>query len=398
MDPAAPSRPRSLRPATLCLHSGPRRAPGAPLVAPIVRSSTFVCDDRTYAERAAGHGDRSRCYSRETNPTLEVVEERLAALEGAERALTFASGQAALHALLLATLARGDRVVLFRQVYGGTIELCRALLPRLDVEFALVDANDLTALGALADAKLRLVLCESLSNPLTVVADLPAVRRLVNEAAPRALVAVDATLASPVGQRALALGAHVVYHSATKYLGGHSDLIGGAVAGDAELLHECWTWRTKAGGCMDPEAAYLVERGLRTLALRVAAASANALAVARFLAGHPRVERVHYCGLEGDPSHALARALLVHTGGLLSFVVRGGDEAALRVLRRLELFTEAPSLGGVESLATRPRDLSHYRLGAAELAAAGLAPGLLRLAIGVEDPADLIEDLERALG
>lgn len=388
---------RSLRPATLCLHSGPHRSPGSPLVAPIVRSSTFVCDDHVYAERAAGHGDRTACYSRETNPTLEVVEERLAGLEGAQRALLFASGQAALHALLLATLERGDRVVVFRQVYGGTLELCRALLPRLGVELALVDANDLAALGSLADARLRLVLCESLSNPLTVVADLPAVRELLDGRAPRALLAVDATLASPVGQRALSLGAHLVYHSATKYLGGHSDLIGGVVAGNAELLHACWTWRTKAGGCLDPEAAYLIERGLRTLALRVAAASANALAVARFLAAHGRVARVHYCGLESDPSHALARELLVHTGGLLSFVVRDGDEAALRVLRRLELFTEAPSLGGVESLATRPRDLSHYRFTAEELGAAGLAPGLLRLAIGIEDAADLIEDLSAAL-
>jgi cystathionine beta-lyase/cystathionine gamma-synthase len=391
---------RALRPATLCVHAGPGSA-GAPLVPPIVRSSTFRLDDEVYAERAAGRAAHTLCYARETNPTVEAAEARVAALEGAERSLVFASGQAALHALLMATLERGQRVLLFRQIYGGTFDLCRLLLPRLGVELELIDANDLAALERSCDERLRLVLCESLSNPLNCVADLPRVSARLRERAPHALLAVDATLASPLGQRPLALGADLVYHSATKYLGGHSDLIGGVLSGSSERLQAAWLWRTKAGGCMDPEPAYLLDRGIRTLALRLAAQSASALALARFLERHPRVARVHHCGLASHPHHALARELLRHTGGLFSFVVRAGsgdaDAEALRVIRRLELFAEAASLGGVESLASRPRDLSQVHLSAEERLRAGLEPGLIRLSVGIEDPLDLEEDLARAL-
>lgn len=391
----------ALRPATLCVL-GDTGAPGAPLVPAIVRSSAFRLDDAVYAERAAGHAERTRCYARETNPTVEAVEARIARLEGAERALVFASGQAALHALLLSTLASGDRVVLFRQIYGGTVDLCRLLLPRLGVALELVDANDLDALGRMCDARLRLVVCESLSNPLNRVADLPRIAALLAARAPRALLAVDATLASPLGQRPLALGAALVYHSATKYLGGHSDLIGGVLSGSEERLKPAWLWRTKAGGCMDPEPAYLLDRGIRTLALRLAAQSSTALALARFLEGHARVAHVHHCGLASHPDHALARTLLAHTGGLFSFVLRvasgrDADDEALRVIRRLRLFTEAASLGGVESLVSRPRDLSQVGLSAEERLRAGLAPGLVRLSVGIEDAADLEDDLARAL-
>jgi cystathionine beta-lyase/cystathionine gamma-synthase len=394
------TRPTPHGPSTRCVH-GDRAAPlgpGEPLVAPIVRSAVFRCDDATYAARAAGHARDVLCYSRETNPTLEAVERRLAVLEGAQQAFVFASGMAALHAVMMAVLRRGDRVVLFRQLYGGSHDLARRLLPRLGVELAIVDVNDLAALEKTADERLRLVLCESLSNPLTIVADLPGIRATLDAHAPRALLAVDATLASPVGQRPLEHGADLVLHSATKALGGHSDLIGGVVAGAEDLLEEVWVWRTKAGGCLDPDPAWLLARGLSTLALRVRAASASARRVAAFLAGHPAVERVHYCGLEGDPSHALAQRLLDETGGLLSFVVRGGDAGALRVLRGLRLITEAASLGGVESLASRPRDLSQVGLSEEERRCAGIVPGLLRLALGVEETGDLLADLERALG
>ncbi|NOT31551.1 MAG: aminotransferase class I/II-fold pyridoxal phosphate-dependent enzyme [Planctomycetes bacterium] len=391
---------RALRPASLCVHVATGAA-GAGLVPAIVRSSTFRLDDTVYAERAAGRAERTLCYTRETNPTLEAVEARIAALEGAERSLVFASGQAALHALLLSTLERGERVLLFRQIYGGTVDLCRLLCPRLGVELEFIDANDLDALAPLCDGALRLVLCESLSNPLNCVADLPRLAALLRARAPRAILGVDATLASPLGQRPLELGAQLVYHSATKYLGGHSDLIGGVLSGSAERVKAAWLWRTKAGGCMDPEPAYLLDRGIRTLALRLAAQSATALALARFLERHPRVARVHYCGLDSHPHHALARELLHHTGGLFSFVLRAAtgdaDAEALRVIRRLELFTEAASLGGVESLASRPRDLSQVGLSAEERLRAGLEPGLIRLSVGIEDPLDLEEDLARAL-
>jgi len=375
------------------------RAPaGAPLVTPIVRSSTFVMDDVGYAQRAAGQAAEVACYGRERNPTVAALEERLAALEGAERALAFASGQAALHALLCARVQSGQRVVLFRQLYGGTLELCRSLVPRLGGEVVQVEANDVVALSGLCDGRLALVLCESLSNPLLLVADLPRLAELLARRAPEAALAVDATLASPMGQKPLALGAHFVWHSATKYLGGHSDLLGGVVAGARAALDEVWRWRTRTGGILDPEAAFLVERGVRTLALRFARQSESALELARYLEVHPRVTRVHHCGLGSHPQHALARALLAGTGGLFSFELAGGDEAALRCIRRLRLFQEAASLGGVESLATRPVDLSQAALRPEERVRAGIAEGLVRLAVGIEDVEDLRRDLEQALG
>lgn len=387
-------------PSTLCVH-GKHEAGGAAsdagLVPPIVRSATFRMDDAGYALRASGGAAQGLCYTRENNPTVAALEARIAALEGAGRSLAFASGQAALHALLMSTVRRGSRVVVFRQIYGGTLDLARKLLPALGAELVLVDANDFAALEPLVDARLALVLCESLSNPLNRVSDLPRLAALLARRAPDAALGVDATLASPLGQRPLALGATHVWHSATKYLGGHSDLIGGVLSGAAQRLDEAWFWRTKAGGCMDPEPAYLLDRGVRTLALRFERQSASALALARFLATHAKVERVHHCGLADHPDHALARELLRDTGGLFSFVVRGGDEAALRLIRSLELFAEAASLGGVESLASRPKDLSQTGLSPEERLRAGLAPGLVRLAIGIEDVDDLRRDLERGL-
>lgn len=378
--------------------AAPGRAPaGAPLVTPIVRSSAFVMDDAGYALRAAGGAAQATCYGRERNPTVAALEERLAALEGAGRALAFASGQAALHALLCTRVKSGTRVVLFRQLYGGTHELCRRLVPMLGAELAQVDTNDLAALEPLCDDRLALVLCESLSNPLLHVADLPRLAELLRRRAPGAALAVDATLVSPLGQRPLAHGATFVWHSATKYLGGHSDLLGGVVAGSTADLDEVWSWRTRAGGILDPEAAFLIERGLRTLALRLARQSESALVLARFLETQPAVLRVHHCGLSSHPYHALARTLLASTGGLFSFELRGGDEAALRLLRALTLFQEAASLGGVESLATRPRDLSQAALSPAERVRAGIAEGLVRLSVGIEDVEDLRRDLAQAL-
>lgn len=387
-------------PSTLCVHG--RHEPNVArgdlgLVPPIVRSATFRMDDAGYALRASGGAARGLCYTRENNPTVAALEARIAALEGAERTLAFASGQAALHALLMSTVRRDSRVVVFRQIYGGTVDLAKKLLPALGAELAFVDANDLAALERLADGKLALVLCESLSNPLNCVADVPRVAELLARKAPGAALGVDATLASPLGQRPLALGATCVWHSATKYLGGHSDLIGGVLSGASARLDEAWFWRTKAGGCMDPEPAYLLDRGVRTLALRFERQSASALELALFLERHPKIERVHHCALASHPHQALARELLRATGGLFSLVVRGGDEAALRLIRALELFTEAASLGGVESLASRPKDLSQTGLSAAERAQAGLVPGLVRLAVGIEDVADLRADLARAL-
>jgi len=383
--------------ATLCVRGTESPRPGEPLVPPVVRSTTFVLDDADYAVRVAGRLDRSRCYSRETSPTIEAVESHVASLEGAERALVFSSGTAALASCLLAFVRAGDRVVLTRQVYGGTFALVSGLVEGLGAELVHVDVLDHDALRGALGGRPRLLLLESLSNPLNHVADLPRVRELVDELSPETLVVCDATVSSPVSQRTLGQGVDLAFHSATKYLGGHTDLVGGTLSGREELVQRVFEWRVRAGTCMDPEGAALLGRGMKTLALRYAAQSRSAADLARFLDEHPRVERVHHCGLASHPSHAVAQRLLTHTGALFSFTVAGGDDVARGVLRRLELFSEAASFGGVESLATRPMDLSQAHLSAEARARAGIEPGLIRLAIGLEDVDDLREDLERGL-
>jgi cystathionine beta-lyase/cystathionine gamma-synthase len=228
------------------------------------------------------------------------------------------------------------------------------------------------------------------------VADVPAIARAAHAAG--AKLVVDATFATPILQRPLALGADVVVHSATKYLGGHSDLIGGAACGSAELLRGAFRWLQLGGGCMDPHAAFLLDRGIKTLPLRMRAHVDNAQRLAAWLAAHPRVRTVLYPGLAGHASHARAKALLAAPGGMLSFVVEGGDAAALRFVRRLELALEASSLGGVETLVSLPFNTSHVRMSAAERESFGIPPGLVRVSVGIEDVADLIADFGRALG
>jgi len=397
---------RGPRLGTLCVHAessltGARSA-GESIVRPIDRSTTFRLEDEAYRLRRAGRADLSRVYARETNPTVEALEDRLRSLERAHRTLVFSSGMAALHAVVMATLARGDNLVAVRQLYGGSFALFQRLLERIGVELRAVDVDDESGWRSAIDARTRVFACESISNPLTAVIDLEAAARILAQGSGGyGLLVVDATLASPLGQRPLSLGAHIVWHSATKFLGGHSDLIGGVVSGSEaveEVMQAVWGWRTSAGGCIDPEGAFLLDRGLKTLALRMRAHASNALAVARFLASHPRVTRVNFCGLERDPNHARAQRMLALPGGLLSFAVAGGDDVALGVLRKLRVISEASSLGSVESLATRPRDLSHAYLSDEERLAAGIEPGLLRLAVGIEDEDDLIEDLAQALG
>ena len=394
--PLAMNDSDSLRPGTRCVH-GPAAPSGLPeaLVAPVVHSATFRLDDEAYALRAAGEGQRVRVYSREANPTVQEVEGRLAALEGAEQALLFASGQAALHALLLSSLERGQHVVAMRDLYGGSSALLGELLPRLGVELSLVPVEQPDALERALRPETRLVYCESLSNPTLAAADLPRLAALAHGAG--ALLAVDATFVTPLLQRPLELGADLVMHSATKYLAGHSDVVGGVLAGSSERLAPALRWRTNAGGCLDPQAAFLIGRGLKTLHLRMDAHCANAALLAAVLAEHPAVERTHYPSLAEHPSSAVAARLLQAPGGMLSFVHAGGGAGAHRFLGALELFADAASLGGVESLAVSPARMSHAHLSPEQRAELGIADGLVRLSVGVEDVLDLEADLTRAL-
>jgi cystathionine beta-lyase/cystathionine gamma-synthase len=388
--------PRELSPATLCVHAGHRAHPGnAAVVAPIVQSTTFLLDDRSYANMLAGRVDEALIYTRLGNPTLDAVERKIAALEGAEEAYVLASGMAAIHAAVMSLVQSGSRILAHRELYGSTWDLFRNFLPRLGITTSFVDLGDERALAAALREKPAVVYCESISNPTMNVSDIPKIARAAHAAGAR--VVVDATFATPILQRPLALGADLVAHSATKYLGGHSDLIGGAVCGSKELMRPVFRWLQLAGGCMDPHAAYLLDRGIKTLPLRMRAHAAVAQRVAERLEQHPRVKRVLYPGLASHPSHELARSLLALPGGMMGLVIDGGDEAALRSVRKLKVAIEASSLGGVETLVSLPFNTSHVKLSAGEREAAGIAPGFVRVSIGIEDADDLIADFEQSL-
>lgn len=396
-DPESSARPAaSLRPATVCIHAGHRAsARERAVVAPVVNSTTFLLDDESYAAMTSGRASEALIYTRIKNPTLDVVQARIAALEGAERTLLFASGMAAIHAALMACVKSGSRVVAHREIYGTTWDLLSNLLAPFGVAAEFVDLNDDGARRSALARGADVVFLESITNPSLDVPDLALVAREARAAG--AQVLVDATFATPLLQRPLASGAHLSIHSATKYMGGHSDLIGGCVSGSASAMAPVYRWMQLGGGCMDPHAAFLLDRGLKTLPLRMERHQSNALELARALERHPRVASVLYPGLPSHRAHERARRALEGSGGMLSIVVRGGDEAALRTIRRLEIAIEASSLGGVETLVSLPFNTSHARMSAAERLAAGIPPGLVRVSVGIEDVRDLVADFAQAL-
>lgn len=377
---------------TQLIHAGepsPRIA-GA-VTMPIFQSATF-------ASAATGDADyHDLRYVRLSNtPNHLVLHAKLAALEGGEDALVTASGMAAISAILLAFLATGDHVLVQDNVYGGTHDFFARDLPRLGISHDAIDLDDPASWPALLRPTTRILYVEAITNPLVRVGDLVAAARFARE---HGLIAViDATFATPVLFRPLAHGFALAVHSATKYLNGHTDICAGAVIGRADLVQRVKHKLDHLGGALDPHACFLLHRGLKTLGLRVRAQSASALAIARFLEAHAAVERVHYPGLPGHPGHARARELFAGFGGMLSFELRGGKAAAERLLARVRLPIVAPSLGGAETLITRPAATSHAGLSAEERRRAGITDGLVRLSVGLEASEDLIEDLAAALG
>jgi cystathionine gamma-lyase len=384
------------QPATLCIHAGHRASSSErAVVKPIVQSSTFLLDDESYRAMLEGRVDEAVIYTRIGNPTLDALQEKLAALEGAPKAYVFASGMAAIHAALMASLEQGGRVVAHRELYGSAWDLLANQLSRFGVESRFVDLSSASERAEAFARGCDVVFCESISNPTLDVVDVAAIARDARAAG--ATTIVDATFATPLLQRPLELGADIVVHSATKYLGGHSDLIGGVLATDVERARAVYRWLQLAGGCMDPHAAFLLDRGLKTLPLRMKAHVENAAQLARFLTRHARVRAVFYPGLESHRSHATAREVLRGPGGMVSFVVDGGDAGALAFVRRLELALEASSLGGVETLVSTPFNTSHARFTDKEREMGGIAPGFVRVSVGIEDARDLIADFEHAL-
>lgn len=383
--------------ATRCIHAGYRATPQSPaVVAPLVQSTTFLLDDSSYRHMLEGRADEALIYTRLGNPTLDVVQERLASLEGTEHALVFASGMAAIHAALLSCLPRGGTIVAHRELYGSSWDLMANQLAPYGVRLVLADLDDARQRASvIAKEKPQVVYCESVSNPTLHVADLPTIAAETHAVGAKLLV--DATFASPALQRPAELGVDLVLHSATKYLGGHSDLTAGVVAGSRTDLRGIYRWLQLGGGCLDPHSASLLERGLKTLPLRMKAHCANACGLALHLAGHPRVAQVLHPSLATHPSHATATKLLPGFGGMLCFVLKGGDESALRFLRALQLALEASSLGGVETLVSLPFNTSHARFTPEQRAAAKIPPGFVRVSVGIEDLADLVADFDQAL-
>ncbi len=371
---------------TRAVHAGGvEPVPGAPVVTPIVPSATFFNEPAPTGEVL---------YTRYgTNPNHRVLAAKLAALEGAEAALPVGSGQAATALALLAYCGAGDHVVAARALYGGTSTLLTRELPRLGIGVTFVERAEQWAESLRPET--RALFVEIPVNPTLRVPDIRPLARLSAERGVPLLV--DATFATPVNFRPIEHGAAVVIHSATKYLGGHSDLIAGVVAGPATLVEEVRGKLKSFGPALDPHAAWLLERGLKTLAVRVRQQNGNAERLARWLEAHPAVARVHYPGLASHRDHAVARELFDGFGGMLGFVVHGGDDAAVRVLGRLRLLSVAPSLGGVETLVSMPCFTSHAASSREERHALGIDDGFVRVSVGIEDVEDLRDDLARAL-
>ncbi len=381
-------KPR-LRFETLAVHAGQESDPqNGAVMTPIYYSSTFEQD--APAQPRSGYE-----YSRTTNPTRTVLEANLAALENGAWGLCFASGLAALNALC-DRLKPGDHVVAANDLYGGTYRLFTQVFQRYGIEFTYVDATDLAAVERALGSRTRTLYLESPTNPLLSIVDIAACAMLAR--ARKILTVVDNTFATPYLQRPLELGADLVLHSMTKYLGGHSDAVGGALVGnDATLRGELAFFQNAVGGQMGPMDAFLFLRGIKTLALRMDRHGANAEKVAAALVRHPFVERVHFPGLPSHPGHALAKRQMKGFGGMISFELKGGVEAANSFACATEIFTLAESLGGVESLVEVPASMTHASIPAEERRKAGLSDGLVRLSIGIENADDLIADVEQAL-
>jgi cystathionine beta-lyase/cystathionine gamma-synthase len=380
-------------PATTAIHGAhrPERNAGA-TVPPIFQTSNF----RYPAEFSdAVDADSTRLYTRYTNPTNEVAAELIRRLEGAEAGAVFASGMGAIASTLLTFLSAGDEVVALSDLYGGTLELLHTLLPRFGVAVRWVPPHFDGDAGRFLGPKSRLLILESPANPTLHLVDLEAWARAADSVG--AHVVVDNTFATPVNQNPLRWGADVVVHSASKYLGGHSDLIGGAVAGSEELVTRIQATGRILGPSLDPFAGFLLTRGLRTLPLRIARQNENGRRVAEALLEHPRVDRVYYPGLGDASQEEIARRQMTGRGGMVTIVVRDGLDGARRFLHGLQLVQVAASLGGVESLASLPKETSHARLNDEELAARGIAPGMVRLSLGIEETEDLLRDLGEAL-
>ena len=392
---ASPQRPRTLD--TLAVWAGEKESlsAGATQV-PVVHSVAFGYPDvdswqQVALGRAPGH-----IYSRNTNPTVEAFERKVMALEGAPAATSFATGMAAISNTMFALLQPGDHVVSIKDSYGGTNKVFTEFLPRVNVRVTVCDTEDYGAIEAAVAGGCAMLYLESPTNPTLKVTDIARLSAAAHRVG--ALVVVDNTFATPINQNPLALGADLVVHSATKFLGGHADALGGVLCGSPELVQRVYHYREITGATLHPEAAYLLLRGMKTLALRIRQQNASAQRIAEYLSAHSNVSAVFYPGLPGHRHHDVAARQMRGFGGVLSFMLQGGFDQVRAFLPRLELAHLAANLGSVETVVGPPSTTSHVENTAAERAALGIPEGLVRYSVGIEDTDDLIADLEQALG
>jgi len=362
---------------------------------PVVHSVSYGYDDLDFWYDVALGKEEGHIYSRNTNPTVAVFEEKMKQLEGAEAATSFSTGMAAISNTLYSLLKPGDRVVSVKDTYGGTNEIFTRFLPRFNVEVELCPTTDHEAIESEVAKGCKVLYLETPTNPTLKVIDIARLAKAGH--AIGAAVIVDNTFATPINTNPLALGADLVVHSATKFIGGHADALGGVLCGSEELVHGAFAYREINGATLHPMAAYFMIRGLKTLALRVQRQSENAMKIARFLKSHPFVKDVFYPGLETHENHDIAKKQMRDFGGMLSFFLDGGFEAVKAFLPRLKYAHIAANLGPVETVAGPPRTTSHVEVTEAQRAAMGIPESLIRYSVGIEDADDLIADLEQAL-
>ena len=387
---------KKIRFATKVVHAGQERDPLTGSVSvPIYQTSTFAFENvEQGAARFAGKAE-GYIYTRLGNPTVRALEKSVAELENGEDARACASGMAAISTAVLSVVKKGDHVVSTEGLYGGTHKLFFGILSNFGIEFTLVNSSKASRVRDAVRGNTKLVYIETPTNPKLVLTDLRAVSKIAKKEG--IVTMVDNTFMSPVLQRPIELGIDVVVHSLTKYLGGHSDLVGGVVVGSKSFIKKLDPLLKNMGGTLGAFDAWLTLRGTRTLWIRMERHNENAVAVAKFLEKHPKVERVHYPGLESHPQHELAKRQMSGFGGVLSFELKGGLEAGRKLLNSVKLCTLAVSLGAVETLIEHPASMTHAIVPNEERLKAGITDGLVRLSVGIEDSADIIEDLKQAL-
>jgi cystathionine beta-lyase/cystathionine gamma-synthase len=386
-----------MKQATKLIHAGDGVDTGATpsLTTPIYETSTFVFDSVADVEKYLQGKLNGYLYSRYENPTVVAVEQKLAAVDGAETSLLFSSGMAAISTALMTLLKSGDEILCCSAIYGGTFHILEDLLPRLGISRRFISIEELADVGSAIGPNTRVVWFESPINPTLRCVDVRAIAAACKKAG--VLAAMDNTFASAINQPVLSMGIDVSMQSCTKYLNGHSDVTGGVLSGSSALMAPMAKMRRLLGGIMDPQPAFALARGMKTMPLRVAQHNANAMTVAQFLEGHRAIERVYHPGLASHPDHVIAAKQMSGFGGMVTIDVKGGKEAAFRAFDKLKIVKRAASLGGVESICSLPILTSQYGLTDDELVKAGVSKGMIRISIGLEDAADLIDDLDQAL-